>query len=227
MIKTRQPPPAELKYFGLPPRNHFAGTKMENLKSDTKEFYEQKFERLDLSDDELREKTFYDCEFINCNFSNAKLLNNKFNDCIFSSCNLSNASLKGSACRGVSFKSCKLVGIDWTKLRWPSVPLSGQIEFDECILNGASFFGLYLQELKLEACQAQDVDFTDADCSYASFIQTDFSNSTFSRANLTKADFSDACNYQIDIFSNKITDATFSLPEAMCLLRSLPIKLVE
>jgi uncharacterized protein YjbI with pentapeptide repeats len=33
--------------------------------------------------------------------------------------------------------------------------------------------------LKLEACQARDVDFTDADCEHASFIQTDFANSIF------------------------------------------------
>lgn len=200
---------------------------MENLTSDTKEFYEQKFERLDLSGDELREKTFYDCEFINCNFSDARLLNNKFNDCVFTGCNLSNVSLKGTSCRGVRFKSCKLVGIDWTALRWPSVPLSGQIQFDECILNGASFFGLYLQELKIEACQAHDVDFSEADCTYASFLQTDCANSTFHHTTLIKADFSDASNYQIDIFTNKITDAVFSLPEAMNLLRCLPIKLVE
>lgn len=200
---------------------------MEELRSDTIEFYEQKFEQLDFVGDELRDKTFYDCEFSNCNFSEARLVDNKFNDCVFKGCNLSNASFKGSALRGVRFKSSKLVGIDWTRLRWPTVPLSGQIEFDECILNGGSFFGLYLQELKLEACQAHDVDFTEADCSYASFLQTDLTNSTFQKTCLVKADFSDATNYLVDIFNNRITDAIFSLPEAMSLLRSLPIKLVE
>ena len=41
-----------------------------------------------------------------------------------------------------------------------------------------------------------------------------------------KADFTDATNYQIDIFTNKITGAKFSLPDAVNLLESLRIELV-
>ncbi len=185
------------------------------------------FEHLDLIEQELRDKSFYDCEFIHCNFTESRLLNCTFDGCRFTDCNLSTAKIRGTAFREVIFKTCKLVGIDWTTARWPSVPLTGQIEFDECMLDGSSFFGLYLQELKMEACQARDVDFTEADCEYASFIQTDFADSTFHETRLIKADFTDALNYAIDIHSNKITGAKFSLPEAINLLRGLDIEIIE
>lgn len=199
---------------------------MADLQSSS-DFQGERFKRLDLIDGELRDKSFYDCEFANCNFSESRLINCKFDDCRFIECNLSTARVKGSVFREVKFKLCKLVGIDWASARWPSVALTGLVEFDECILNSSSFFGLYLQELKLEACQAHDVNFTEADCEYASFLQTDFLNSTFHHTKLIKADFTDATNYQIDIATNKITGAKFSLPEAISLLSSLHIELVD
>jgi fluoroquinolone resistance protein len=204
-----------------------SGKSTEDIQSDNKEHHGQCFESLNLAGEELRDKNFFDCEFAHCNFSESKLLNCKFDGCRFTDSNLSTAKIKGSAFREVIFKSCKLVGIDWTSARWPSVSLTGQVEFDECILNSSSFFGLYLQELKLEACQAHDVDFTEADCEHASFIQTDFANSTFHQTKLMKADFTDASNYQIDIATNKITGAKFSLPEAVSLLHGLQIEIVE
>lgn len=79
----------------------------------------------------------------------------------------------------------------------------------------------------MEACQAHEVDFTETDCADASFIQSDFENSTFHQTHLARADFTDATNYQIDVFTNRIDGATFSLPDAINLLRSLPIKVIE
>jgi uncharacterized protein YjbI with pentapeptide repeats len=189
------------------------------------EYSGRKFEHLNLAGAELRDKVFYDCEFLHCNFTEGRLLNCKFDACHFADCNLSTAKVKGSAFREVAFRSCKLVGIDWTAARWPSVALSGVIGFDACMLDGSSFFGLYLQELKLEGCHAHDVDFAEADCEYASFIQTDFANSTFHHTKLGKADFTDALNYSIDIHTNTIVGAKFSLPEAVSLLASLNIEI--
>ena len=190
------------------------------------EYVDQKFEHLTLTDTELRDKSFYDCEFLHCNFTESRLLNCRFDACRFVDCNLSTAKIKGTAFQEVTFENCKLVGIDWTTARWPSVALSGMISFDACILDGSSFFGLYLQELKLEACHAHDVDFAEADCEHASFIQTDFDNSTFHHTKLAKADFTDALNYAIDVHTNSIAGAKFNLPEAVSLLRGLGIELV-
>lgn len=191
------------------------------------EYVDRKFEQLDLAGAELRDKQFYDCEFLRCNFTESRLLNCRFDTCRFVDCNLSTAKIKGTAFQEVTFKSTKMVGIDWTTARWPSVALSGMIGFDECILDGSSFFGLYLRELKLEACHAHDVDFAEVDCEYASFIQTDFANSRFHHTRLGKADFTDALNYEIDVHNNTIAGAKFSLPEAVSLLHGLGIELVE
>jgi uncharacterized protein YjbI with pentapeptide repeats len=175
------------------------------------EHVDQKFEHLTLTDAELRDKSFYDCEFLHCNFTESRLLNCRFDACRFVDCNLSTAKIKGTAFQEVTFENCKLVGM---------------IAFDACILDGSSFFGLYLQELKLEACHAHDVDFAEADCEHASFIQTDFDNSTFHHTRLAKADFTDALNYAIDVHTNSIAGAKFNLPEAASLLRGLGIELV-
>jgi fluoroquinolone resistance protein len=56
---------------------------------------------------------------------------------------------------------------------------------------------------------------------------TDFLNSTFSKTNLTKADFSKAKNYAIDYRINILTQAKFSLPEAVALLELLEIVIAD
>jgi len=49
----------------------------------------------------------------------------------------------------------------------------------------------------------------------------------FGNTNLTEADLSRACNYRIDPAQNVLGQAKFSLPEAMSLLYSMDIVLVE
>ena len=72
-----------------------------------------------------------------------------------------------------------------------------------------------------------DVDFREADLSQADFAGTDLSDSLFLATDLTEADLSRACNYRIDPSQNAVKKAKFSLSEAMSLLYSLDIVLVE
>ena len=72
-----------------------------------------------------------------------------------------------------------------------------------------------------------DVDFRECDLSQADFAGTDLADSLFLATNLTQADFSRARNYQIDPSQNIVDEAKFSLPEAMSLLYSMDIVLVE
>jgi uncharacterized protein YjbI with pentapeptide repeats len=74
---------------------------------------------------------------------------------------------------------------------------------------------------------AADVDFREVDLFQADFAGTDLSESLFSNTNLTEADLSRARNYRIDPGQNVLTQAKFSLPEAMSLLYSLDIVLTE
>lgn len=59
----------------------------------------------------------------------------------------------------------------------------------------------------MEECKAHDVDFRDGSFCRAVFTYTDFTNSLFGKTNLSGADFSEATNYDIDIFNNKISKA--------------------
>jgi uncharacterized protein YjbI with pentapeptide repeats len=119
------------------------------------------------------------------------------------------------------------VGVDWTKADWPRHSFAANLKFNECIINDSSFFGLNFSELVLEHCKAHDVDFRNGNFSKAKFCYTDFTGSLFSKTNLKQADFSEAENYDIDIFNNEITGARFSRYEAVRLLDSLDIELVD
>ena len=78
--------------------------------------------------------------------------------------------------------------------------------------------------LKLFNCTAKEANFNDADLSDANFKGTDFLQSIFSNTNLFRADFRNAYNYGIDLNSNKVKKAKFSLPDAAALLKSFDIE---
>jgi uncharacterized protein YjbI with pentapeptide repeats len=125
------------------------------------------------------------------------------------------------------FRDCKLVGVDWSKVDWPRMQFSAPMAFHQCVLNDASFFGLSLADFVMEGCRAHHVDFREADLSHAKLMGTDFSHSLFHHTNLTGADFSDAEAYSIDVLNNIVKHAIFSRMEAVNLLYSLDIELVD
>ena len=81
--------------------------------------------------------------------------------------------------------------------------------------------------IEIRDCVAMDVDFREADLSHSDFGGTDLSESLFRHTDLTEADLSRARNYHIDPSENVLRQARFSLPEAMSLLHSMDIVLVE
>ena len=119
------------------------------------------------------------------------------------------------------------MGIDWTRAAWPRLVFSTALQFRHCILNDSSFFGLPLDEIVFEACKAHDVDFREGSFCGASFVESDLTHSLFGKSNLTRADFTDASNYDIDIFNNRLSQAKFSRYEAIRLLNSLDIELLD
>lgn len=200
---------------------------LQKINNDRTEFSGVVFKNLEMTDAVLSNKEFCECQFKQCNFSNSDFTNCQFDDCEFVDCNLSLIKITGSKFRTVDFKKCKVIGVNWCSANWSSIQISCPIGFDECILNDSIFYGLYLAEVKMEACQLHDIDFSEANCEDASFIQSDFLNSRFNQTNLTRADFIDAVNYTVNVFDNQISKAKFSLPEAACLLDSLDIEVVE
>ena len=71
----------------------------------------------------------------------------------------------------------------------------------------------------------RECSFADADLTSASFKECDLTRTVFNSTILDKADFSRASNYQIDIRSNRLNKAKFTLPEAIALLEMLDIEI--
>lgn len=192
-----------------------------------KEYLSKIFSNLSEINQEICNTEFEGCQFQDCNFTETIFRKCRFIECTFTRCNLSVMKVPQSQFTDVVFDECKLVGVDWTRASWPRLVFSVSLKFNKCIINDSSFFGLNLDEIVIEECKAHDVDFRDGSFCRAVFAYTDFTNSLFGKTNLAAADFSEAVNYNIDIFNNKTNQAKFSRHEAIRLLNSLDIELVD
>ena len=190
-------------------------------------YTDQVFEGLNLEHAQLVASEFYDCTFIGCAFAECVFRTCKFINCIFQRCDLSLVQVPGSIFSRTRFEESKLIGIDWTRGDWAATRLGDPIGFITCAISHSTFIGLGLPQIQVRDCTALDVDFREADLSQADFAGTDLSGSLFSNTNLTEADLSAARNYHITPDQNVLKRAKFSLPEAMSLLYSLDIDLIE
>ena len=194
---------------------------------DQSDFYAITFEQRDFSNTDITGKEFDNCTFKNCDFNEAIFSKCNFVESDFLDCNLSLVKIHYSKFNDVTFRDSKLVGVDWTKVAWNNLATEAPISFYRSILNDCSFYGLSLQELIIEACKAHHVDFREGDFSRANFTHTDLTGSLFGNTQLTSADFSEATNYDIDVYQNNIKNAKFSRFDAIRLLESLEIELVD
>jgi len=192
-----------------------------------KEYYDKTFSNLNESNGEICTVEFENCAFQNCDFTGAVFRKCNFINCTFNQCNLSLIKVPQSQFSNATFFECKMIGVDWSRAAWSRLIFSISLQFNQCILDGSSFLGLTLDEMVIEECKAHDVDFREASFCRATFRATDFAHSLFGKTDLSRADFSEAVNYDIDIFNNKISKATFSRYEASRLLNSLDIELVD
>lgn len=170
---------------------------------------------------------FEECRFEECDFSEATFKRCKFINCEFSRCNLSLINFHASRLFTVTFEACKLVGVDWSKADWPSYHVDFELSFKQCVLTGASFFGLALHALKMESCKLHEVDFRDGDFQHSLMIDCDFTLAQFMRTNLRNVDFTDSTDYMINVLENSVKGARFSRYEALNLLESLGVELVD
>ena len=199
---------------------------MDNIKSNA-EYFDKSFNKLQLNSLTIVACEFEECEFNECDFSEAIFKNCKFINCSFRSCNLSLLKVPYTSFFEINFMECKLVGVDWTKASWPSFNLDSDLKFSKCILNDSSFFGLTLNELEFDECKLYDVDFREGNFANSSMVYCDFTNSLFMHTNLQSVDFTESCNFNIDVLENRIAKAKFSRYEALNLLDSLGIELVD
>lgn len=189
------------------------------------EFYSVVFSDIDYPSALIQNKVFEECQFIDANFSETQFVRCKFIGCEFKNCNLSAAQFDDATFNDVIFTESKIIGINWTKLRWPIINISLPFQFYKSNLSHSSFYGLELKEIIIEECIVHDVDFRTADLTGSSFILTDLKQSQFVHTKLCAVDFTDAINYQIDPRENDIRKAKFSLPDAIHLLDSFDIEI--
>jgi uncharacterized protein YjbI with pentapeptide repeats len=194
---------------------------------DGQEYYDQIFEKVSLEQGGKLSAAFTDCTFVQSSFEAAILNYCRLTNCIFKECNLSLVQINGSSFPGTRFEKSKLMGIDWTQGNWPTSSLSNLVGFFDCVISHGTFIGLTPQGIQIKNCIANEVDFREADLSGADFKGTDLARSIFGNTNLKEADLSQARNYEIDPGNNRLIGAKFSLPEAIALLYSMDIQLVE
>lgn len=191
------------------------------------EFSDRTFGEIALQAEEIEGKSFYACTFSYCSLAETQFRHCRFSDCHFSDCDLSLINVEGSSFRETTFERSTVMGVNWTLASWPDFVRRAPIGFQECTLDYATFIGLTLEEIRFQQCHARDVDFTEADLAHADFRGTALPQSRFNQTDLTEANFEGATDYRIDVTCNTVTGARFSFPEAISLLYSLDIVLVE
>ncbi len=191
------------------------------------EYFDCIFNHINVSQRHFSGIQFENCTFNDCDLSEAIFKDCKFIHCNFNRCHMSVIKWLYTELFDVNFIECKLIGVDWTQADWPTFRLHPELVFKQCMLNGASFFGLKLNELTLESCQLHDVDFREGDFKHSTIRECDLFQSQFMRTQLQSVDFTDSVHIEIDILNNSLAKATFSRLEALNLLLGLDITLVD
>ena len=191
------------------------------------EYSDQTYTGLEMTGIHIQAATFLDCTFDRCTFSESVFENCRLLDCEFKDCNCSLLQVPGTAISGGRFKNTKLIGVNWSQADWPGHGIGNPLSFNKCFLNHSTFLGVHLGAVKLQRCEAINVDFREATISRADFAFTNLKDSLFQSTDLSEADLRYARNYDIDPSQNKILKARFSLPEALALLYSMDIEISE
>jgi fluoroquinolone resistance protein len=190
-------------------------------------YVDQVFKDEQLEHAEIVSAEFYDCVFFHSSFAESVFRHCRFVNCVFRECDLSLIKVPESSFTSSRFENSKVIGVNWTEVHWPKAGLGNPIGFFKCAISHSTFIGLRLRGMEIKDCVALDVDFREADLSGAHFSGTDLSGSLFGSTDLSEADLSRARNYRIDPGQNILKHARFSLPEAMSLLHSMEVVLVD
>ncbi len=167
----------------------------------------------------FRRQEFTGCTFERCRFAGCVFQECRFEACVFKDCDLGVIRVPNTALVDVRFEGCKMIGVDWTAVNARFL----RIAFGKCVISDSTFARMDLHGIALAECVAHDCDFLGANLSGGVFRGTDFARSRFAQTDLSSADFCGATRYLIDPTMNRVKGATFSLPEAVSLLRGLGV----
>jgi uncharacterized protein YjbI with pentapeptide repeats len=181
------------------------------------------FDKVDYQDKVVSDRTFSRCTFTNCNLSKTIFEDCVFEHCTFDKCDLSLMKVKGCSFSHIQISNSKAIGILWFDAKAPFIKNPFTIAFTDSVISYSSFYGLNLKKGKFVRCIAKEVDFSECNLLEANMEGTDLVASRFINCDLSGANFNNARNYSIDVRSNKVKKAKFSMPDAMSLLDSLDI----
>jgi uncharacterized protein YjbI with pentapeptide repeats len=201
--------------------------KLNRTISSKTEYSDQVFNNVNLHKAQILSSEFYDCVFRECNFVESVFKKCRFVNSRFINSDLSLIQVPESSFPVARFEGTKVMGVNWAQADWSTTGLGKPLEFLQSVISHSTFIGLSLKGLHIKDCVAIDVDFREADLSQADFTGTDLSKSLFKDTNLTEADLSQARNYHIDPGQNVLKEARFSMPEAIALLYSMDIDLID
>ena len=189
--------------------------------------FAEDFDKIELHGKRINNAEFEECTFVSCDFSETLFRSCRFIDCRFENCNLSVMKLTDSMVSGCEFISSKMIGIDWTMCDWKSLLNNEPMRFKQCILNDSNFYGLLQDRIEIRECSAKELDFRSGSFKNANFSSSDLKGTLFGDTHLEYANFSDASNTNIDLKTNYLKGAIFSRYEALYLLESMGIVLVD
>lgn len=188
-------------------------------------FYEEKeFTNLSLENELIADTEFRDCVFNECQFTELNLQNVGLHECRFNRCTILNPEIEFSFLQNAEFKNCNLIGISWGILAENRY----SILFDKLennLLKYNNFIELQLPKSSFSTNEIINSNFEDCNLRGASFSGCQLDDTHFINNQLQTSDFTDAVGYYIDLNSNSLKNAKFSLPEAVHLLDSLDIKI--
>ncbi len=170
--------------------------------------------QVDFSSQRLEDTTFSACTFEGCDFSGVALRGTRFEGCRFVECNLSNTVLDHARFDGVALESCKLVGLNFGL----ADTLIFEVSLVKCLLRYVNFSQIRWKKAVVRDCEASESDFRGAQLAGADFRGTKFRGCRFHAADLPQADFTGAEGYDLDLRTENLKKAKFSLPEALNLL---------
>ncbi len=120
-----------------------------------------------------------------------------------------------------------MIGIDWTMADWKTLLNATPLQFKESILNDSNFFGLSLEDTIFEDCEVREVDLSTALLKRSNFKGSDLKGSIFHHTHLEGVNFLNTTNISMNPKTNHLEGAIFSRYEALFLLESMGIVLVD
>lgn len=189
-----------------------------------KAYEEQTFKDIQSDSEAWRDLNFSDCLFENCNFMEPSLNNVSFHECRFENCTVINPQLEFSSLRNAEIAGCNLIGINWSALSTNKYALLID-KMSDSLLKYNNFIDLQLPKFSFASSEILNSNFEGCNLKGANFRGCSLEGTQFIDNDLRASNFTDASGYIIDLESNQLKKASFSLPEALHLLDSLEIKL--